>query len=276
MNKYVETAWADLENILNNADSNLKIKITDPENVVLGYSGTSGTLGNLIKSYTGEYLIDFTPSDFSEAKYTDDSTRLFEDCTKLSGICKLPSSITNAFGMFWKCMSLTNIDTSAFTNVAKAVDMFNSCTKLSSIDTSIFKNLTDATAMFSNCTSLTGVDTSGFTNVTKADSMFNDCKGLTSIDTTAFTKVTTAKYMFYGCTGLTSIDTSAFANVADADSMFYYCTGLKNLNTSGFTRLADSFDNDNDLFNYLFFVQDEYDESLKNRVFINIFNESNR
>src|SRR5574344_193633 len=113
--------WLELQTALAGAGTltaNTSITVSDPANVVLGNSGTSGTLGYLIKNYTGSYLLDFTPSDFSTATYTTNSTNLFNGCTKLSGMCKLPSSITNAFRMFQNCTGLTSIDTSGFTNVS--------------------------------------------------------------------------------------------------------------------------------------------------------------
>src|SRR5574344_955394 len=232
--KYVETTWEDLEDTINNADSNLRIKITDPENVVLGDSYTSGTIGNIIYSYIGKYMFDFTPSDFSTAKYTVDSTNLFDGCINLSGMCKLPSSITNAQWMFNECIKLTIIDTSGFTKVTDADKMFYNCTELTSIDTTVFKNVTNAHGMFDGCTGLTSIDTTAFTNVTDADFMFDGCTGLTNIDTTAFTKVTDAENMFSNCTGLTSIDTTAFKNVKYPRAMFYNCTGLTSIDLSVF------------------------------------------
>src|SRR5574344_5323 len=224
--------WLKLQTALSGAGTltaNTSITVSDPTNVVIGNSNTTGTLGYLIKKYTGSYLLDFTPSDFSTATYTANSNSLFYNCTKLSGMCKLPSSITNAIGMFQNCTGLTSIDASGFTNVTNANGMFNGCTGLTSIDTTAFTNVTGAVNMFNGCTGLTSIDTSGFTNVTNASNMFNGCTGLTSIDTSAFTNVKYASGMFYKCTGLTSIDTSAFKNVKDASCMFLGCTSLKSI-----------------------------------------------
>src|SRR5574344_2451264 len=206
--------WLELQTALSGAGTltaNTSITVSDPANVVIGNSGTSGTLGYLIKNYTGSYRLDFTPSDFSTATYTANSNSLFYNCTKLSGMCKLPSSITNAFRMFYNCAGLTSIDTTAFTNVTNAI------------------------CMFQKCTGLTSIDASGFTNVTNANGMFNGCTGLTSIDTTAFTNVTNADYMFNGCTSLKSIymydckfnlsseptSNNNFMTSVPADCMFY-------------------------------------------------------
>src|SRR5574344_444337 len=163
--------WAELQTALSGAGTltaNTSITVSDPANVVIGNSGTSGTLGYLIKNYTGSYRLDFTPSDFSTATYTADSNSLFYNCTKLSGMCKLPSSITNAFRMFSGCTGLTNIDTSGFTNVTSASSMFYNCAGLTSIDTSGFTKITNASCMFLGCAGLISIDASGFTNVTDA------------------------------------------------------------------------------------------------------------
>src|SRR5574344_1835133 len=123
--------WLELQTALSGAGTltaNTSITVSDPANVVIGSSSTSGTLGYLIKSYTGSYLLEFTPSDFSTATYTANSTNLFNSCTRLSGMCKLPSSIKNTGYMFYGCTGLTSIDTSVFTNVASAYYMFYGCT----------------------------------------------------------------------------------------------------------------------------------------------------
>src|SRR5574344_508861 len=243
-----------------------RIKITDPENVVLGDADAPGTLGYIISSYTGSYFLDFTPSDFSTATYTADSKCLFFGCTNLSGMCKLPNNIIDASSMFQNCTGLTSIDTSGFTNVIDAFRMFANCTGLTSIDTSAFTKVTHSTGMFSGCTGLTSINTSVFTNVTNASDMFSNCQKLTSIDTSAFKNVTNAEYMFYNCTSLTNIDTSAFKNVKNANSMFSGCTNL-------------NIDVRNDyLFNHLsnsHFGDDEYDESTKNKMFKRIYEDSN-
>src|SRR5574344_592691 len=235
--------WLKLQTALSGAGTltaNTSITVSDPANVVIGNSGTSGTLGYLIKNYTGSYRLDFTPSDFSTATYTADSNSLFYNCTKLSGMCKLPSSITNAFRMFSGCTGLMNIDTSGFTNVTSASSMFYNCAGLTSIDTTAFTNVTNASNMFYKCTGLTNIDTSVFTNVTDASSMFYNCAGLISIDASGFTNVTDASSMFHGCTGLTSIDTSVFTNVTNANFMFSSCKGLTSIDTSGFTKVTNA------------------------------------
>src|SRR5574344_3158848 len=235
--------WLKLQTALSGAGTltaNTSITVSDPTNVVIGNSNTTGTLGYLIKKYTGSYLLDFTPSDFSTATYTANSNSLFYNCTKLSGMCKLPSSITNAFRMFSGCTGLTSIDTSAFKNVKYASSMFYNCAGLTSRDTTAFTNVTDANYMFYDCTGLTSIDTSAFKNVKYATYMFTGCTRLTSIDTTAFTNVTDANYMFYDCTGLTSIATSGFTNVTDAEGMFSGCKGLTNINTSAFTNVTNA------------------------------------
>src|SRR5574344_1589963 len=239
------TTFANLATALSSMTANTSITILDPENIVIGNSGTSGTLGYIIKAYsnTGSYLVDLSPTDLSSAQYTSGATSLFRACTKLSGIGKLPLGITDATYMFLNCSALTSVDTTSFTNVNNTSGMFYSCTSLTSVDTTPFTKVTSASSMFSSCTSLTSVDTASFTNVTSTNNMFSSCTSLTSIDTTAFTKVINANEMFYGCTGLTSIDTPpVFTKLMDATSMFYGCTGLTSINASAFTNVVTADD----------------------------------
>src|SRR5574344_989583 len=236
------TTFANLATALSSMTANTSITILDPENIVIGNSGTSGTLGYIIKAYsnTGRYLVDLSPTDLSSAQYTSGATSLFRACTKLSGIGKLPLGITDATYMFLNCSALTSVDTTSFTNVNNTSGMFYSCTSLTSVDTTPFTKVTSASSMFSSCTSLTSVDTASFTNVISASSMFQNCPKLTSIDTTAFTKVINADYMFSSCTSLTSIDTTAFTKVINANEMFYGCTGLTSIDTTAFTQVINA------------------------------------
>src|SRR5574344_2042744 len=128
----VTCTFSNLASTLSSLTTDTSITISDPANVVLNNSSVSGSLGNIIKSYTGSYLLDFSPSDFSASKYTANATGLFNGCTKLAGMCKLPSSITNATRMFIGCTGLTSVDTSAFTNVTNTNMMFYNCTELTS------------------------------------------------------------------------------------------------------------------------------------------------
>src|SRR5574344_713289 len=180
MNNYksIYTTWKKLPSILKKTTSNLKIKIVDPENVVLDSSLIKGSLGYLVRNYTGKYLFDFTPSDFSTAKYTNNSISLFFNCENLSGICKLPNIITYASNMFYSCTELTSIDTSGFTNVTNAYSMFKYCAKLKSIDTSKFTNVKDAGSMFESCINLKDINMlfgKNLKNFKRYDDMFEGC-----------------------------------------------------------------------------------------------------
>jgi hypothetical protein len=106
-------------------------------------------------------------------QYTSGATSLFDSCTKLSGMCKLPSSITSANYMFYGCTSLASIDTQLLRMLQDASNMFYGCTSLASIDTTAFTNVTNASSMFNGCTSLASIDTAAFTNVTMQASMFS-------------------------------------------------------------------------------------------------------
>ena len=128
------------------------------------------------------------------------------------------SEVTDMYGMFLNCKSLTSLDVSGFNT----------------------SNVTDMTSMFKGCEKLTSLDVSGFntSKVTDMAMMFMDCKSLTSLDVSGFntSKVTDMKYMFYQCSQLKSLDASGFntSKVTDMSGMFCYCIRLASLDVSGF------------------------------------------
>ena len=78
---------------------------------------------------------------------------------KLKGLDN--SNVTNMYGMFDGCSSLTSLDLSNFntSNVTRMNSMFYGCSSLTSLDLSNCdtSNVTNMSAMFSGCSSLTDV-----------------------------------------------------------------------------------------------------------------------
>ena len=76
------------------------------------------------------------------------------------------SNITDMYGMFYSCASLTSINLSNFNtdNVTKMNNMFFNCRSLTSLDLSSFNtsNVDTINSMFCNCSSLTSLDLSNF------------------------------------------------------------------------------------------------------------------
>src|SRR5574344_427908 len=197
--------FSELSEKLIDLSSNTSITISDPAHVILGDSNTSGTLGFIIRNYTGNCLLDFSPSDFSTSQCTS-GENLFANCASIVRMCRLPSSITSTSYMFSNCVNLLTIDTSSFINVTDSNHMFVNCLKLVSIDTSTFKNVLDISGMFYGCSRLAYVNTSSFANCTNATYAFYYCSKLTKVDTSSFSKVTNASYMFANCTKLIIVD----------------------------------------------------------------------
>ncbi len=172
----------------------------------------------------------------------------FEGCSNLISIENISNlktdNVTNMFGMFSGCSSLTEVDVSGFNtdNVTNMFGMFKDCSGLTSLNVSRFntENVTIMDDMFSGCSSLKELDVSGFNteNVTIMRGMFYGCSGLTSLDLSKFNtkNVTSMSSMFNGCSGLTSLDMSGFntVNVTYMTFMFADCSGLMNLDVSGF------------------------------------------
>ena len=153
-------------------------------------------------------------------------------------------NVTNMFGMFFNCPSLTSLDVSKFNtkNVTNMQSMFNNCSSLTSLDVSNFntENVTNMQRMFYDCSSLTSLDVSNFNTekVTDMSGVFYWCRSLTSLDVSNFNteKATDMSCMFQGCSSLTSLDVSNFntEKVTDMRYMFARCLKLSSLDVSNF------------------------------------------
>ena len=168
-----------------------------------------------------------------------------KNLTSITGIGYLNTSeVTDMYGMFRNCKSLTSLDLSSFNtaNVTDMCAMFMGCELLTSLDLSSFNtaNVTDMYVMFAGCKLLTSLDLSNFNtaNVTDMVAVFHNCSSLTSLDLSSFNtaNVTDMDWMFFGCSSLTSLDLSSFntANVTDMNNMFYNCSSLTSLDVSSF------------------------------------------
>ena len=238
----VTTTWANLITTLNALTADSNIEITDPENVILDNSATSGSLGYLLKnSYTGSYKLDFTPTDMTKAQYgTNNGLALFNGCKKLAGIGDLPSAITNGNSMFTNCSAFKKWTLTKTSNITNASSMFLDCAAMSIFDATYMTNLTNANGMF-YASGLGRVDgLSGFANVTNATEMFRETY-FTSFDMKDyFANVQYADGMFSCCYYLTSINVNlpnaTTANsLLDSDDTLTSVTGLSTMSkiTSG-------------------------------------------
>ncbi|MBR4215810.1 MAG: BspA family leucine-rich repeat surface protein [Bacteroidales bacterium] len=163
----------------------------------------------------------------------------FADCinlTEIDGIQYLNTeNVTNMWGMFYGCSSLTTLDLSKFKTekVTFMYSMFKYCDNLTNLDLGNFNtnNVTDMSYMFNDCSSLTNLDLSSFNtkNVTNISAMFEGCKNLADLNMSNFdTKnVTNMRGMFSGCSSLTTLDLSSFdTEKAELRDMFTGCSNL--------------------------------------------------
>ena len=154
------------------------------------------------------------------------------------------SNVTDMWGMFYNCRSLTSLNLSSFntSNVTSMSCMFDGCSSLTSLNLSSFNtsNVTNMSSMFYGCSSLTSLNLSNFNtaNVTNMYATFMYCSNLTSLNLSNFNteNVTSMNSMFYLCNNLTSLNLSNFntANVTDMSSMFAGCRNITSLNLSNF------------------------------------------
>ena len=229
-------------------------KVIDDVLMVQPAEGDTGTLGEPVSTYYGQYapwgLLKNNPSVSSMTSVRSkgaiamnaDSRALFCDCKSLTDLSPISnwniSGVTNMSGMFAGCLSLTDIspisnwDVSGVTNMS---GMFSNCDSLTAVppisgwDVS---GVTDMASMFYSCTSLTDLsplsnwDVSG---VTDMFDMFYSCTSLTDISALSgwdVSGVTNMPTTFSSCTSLT--DASAISgwdvsNMKDMGSMFDQC-----------------------------------------------------
>ena len=196
-----------------------------------------------INKNLGNVTIVHIVFDESFSTYTPTSLYcFFEDLKKLETITGLEylntEKVTDMYGMFYNCSSLTSLDVTHF-NTANVTDMrymFYYCSSLTSLDVTHFNTakVTNMRYMFYNCKALTSLDVTKFNTakVTNMSYMFSNCKALTSLDVTNFNSenVTNMSYMFYNCSKLTSLDVSNF-NTKKVTNMSYMFSGCSTLTT---------------------------------------------
>ena len=181
-----------------------------------------------------------------------DASYLFQDFVNLKtidfGNCFVTSNVTDMFGMFTGCGSLTDLDLSGFdtSNVTNMYAMFRGCSSLTSLDLANFdtSKVTDMCFMFYSCGGLTSLDLANFdtSNVTDMSMMFSWCSNLTSLNLVNFdtSNVTDMSLMFGWCSSLSSLNLVNFdtSKVTDMSAMFSLCSNLNSLNLSSFNTSA--------------------------------------
>ena len=181
-----------------------------------------------------------------------DASYLFQDFVNLKtidfGNCFVTSNVTDMFGMFTGCGSLTDLDLSGFdtSNVTNMYAMFRGCSSLTSLDLANFdtSKATDMCFMFYSCGGLTSLDLANFdtSNVTDMSMMFSWCNNLTSLNLVNFdtSNVTDMSLMFGWCSSLSSLNLVNFdtSKVTDMSAMFSLCSNLNSLNLSSFNTSA--------------------------------------
>ena len=139
--------------------------------------------------------------------------RDLEYITEIKGLQNLnTANVTNMYGMFSMCYSLTKLDLSSFNtaNVTNMGYMFDGCSALTELDLSSFNtaNVTNMVAMFEGCSALTELDLRSF-NTAKVEvmnEMFKNCGAVTTIccndDWSDSWSLNKSNEMFAGCEAL--------------------------------------------------------------------------
>ncbi len=175
-------------------------------------------------------------------KLGDNCTEFFYYKTNLKTVTFAPgvdtSLVTNMYGMFDSCYSLTSVaglsDTHNVTDMAR---MFRNCYNLTDIegiggwDTG---KVTNTGRMFDYCNALTSLDLHSWdtSSVTTTSDMFVDCTSLTNLDLHGWDlRAATSLYgMFSGCRSLTAVNASGWRLGSPRMSkMFSGCSSLASL-----------------------------------------------
>lgn len=162
------------------------------------------------------------------------------------------SEVTNMYGMFWGCKSLTSLDLSSF-NTSKVEGMnymFYECSNLTTLDISKIdtKEVTSMSHMFGGCSklaTLTLPDKFNTEKVTNMEYLFSYVYALPQNDFQTFASklntanVTNMQGMFYYCQQLTTLDLSNFntANVTNMKAMFTSCSKLQAISLDNFNTM---------------------------------------
>ena len=177
-------------------------------------------------------------SSFASARPTSCYSWFYgmKNLASITGLTYLNTSeVTNMFGMFYNCSTLTSLDVSKF-NTAKVTNMtgmFYGCSGVKVLNISNFStsNVTIMRNMFYKCSGVTTLDVSKFntSNVTDLSGMFTYCSNVKGLNVKSFvtTKSTDFKNMFFGCDALTSLDLSSFTfSSSVSSSHMIACQGL--------------------------------------------------
>src|SRR5574344_857878 len=204
----IETTFSNLAENLAAATESSNIYISDPANINIYSSSTSGSLGYIFKNnIKSGILFDLTATETEKSSLTGlDSA--FEGCSNISYFGALPtSSLTSATSLFKDCTSLIGVDVDALTYIKDASSMFKNCSSLIGIKVNDLIDVEKTDEMFSGCTSLISIDISMFQDVTSALSMFlNDSSLVTLIVSQGFlTDLSSSAGMLSGCSALTKI-----------------------------------------------------------------------
>ena len=232
--------------------------------------GSVTSLNGMLYSNNTNYKSQITNVTFLDG-YFDNLTNMentFKNCSSLTTVPTIPSSVTVMANTFFGCTSLTTAPAIP-QGVTSMLRCFQECTSLTQAPV-IPQGVTSLNYTFFNCKALTQapIIPQGVTNmadcfygcssltqapaipqgVTNMTNTFRDCKALTQAPVIP-NSVTSLSYTFRDCKGLTTIDTTNWdtSNVTTLDGVFYGCSnlteikGIENWNTSKVTGVWDLF-----------------------------------
>ena len=204
----------------------------------------SNSMRNMFSEMTALTTVKFN-GVFNSSNVTD-TYGLFNKCSSLTTVDLYnldTSNVTNMGYMFYDCKAIVELDLSCLdtSKVTSMYAMLHGLSALTSLDINInTKNVTDMAYLFTGQIKMQEIDISmlNTSKVTNMKGMFSGCIALLNLDVSHFntSNVTNMQQMFNGCSKLTTLDVTNFdtTKVTTMNSMFYNCRALTSLDLSNF------------------------------------------
>ena len=200
------------------------------------FTGVAGSLSNYTQFHN---MIDSELEAFMSGVDTSkvtDMYGMFFSCSSLTAIPQFnTSSCTDMQDMFYDCdklITVPQLDTSKVTNM---MEMFLACRKLTTIPQFNTSSCTNMKTMFTYCEKLTTIPQLDTSKVTNMNKMFESCYKLTTVPQLDTNSCTNMERMFNQCYALTTVpqlDTSKVTNTSSIFSQCYNLTTIPQLDTS--------------------------------------------
>ena len=139
------------------------------------------------------------------------------------------TSVTDAGGLFFKCIMLIDVKLPSLPSVTSCINMFAHCRLLQSLTLPELPSVTNCTQMFFLCSDLQSVTFPELPSLTLCVDMFTSCGSLHSVTLPSLPSVKSCVEMFALCRLLKNLTLPSLPSVTDCARMFFRCSSLQSL-----------------------------------------------